>query len=163
GRSRGRNRKRICRAVTPAHQTPQEPACTHRHSDGIGISEEMTTSSFPRIQSPPLPQRQAAHQAGRTAIKRFRDRLAKEFRSLRGSNVAAVLAKIAPIVRGWVAYYRTVVSTRVFAALTDYLWKLTYKWACWSHPNKPKCWIIGRYFGKFNKFRNDRWVFGDRD
>ena len=100
---------------------------------------------------------------GATAIKRFRDRLAKEFRALRGSNVAAVLAKIAPIVRGWVAYYRTVVSSRVFAALTDYLWKLTYKWACWSHPNKPKHWIIGRYFGKFEKFRNDRWVFGDRD
>src|SRR6266851_3828832 len=100
---------------------------------------------------------------GATAIKRFRDRLAKEFRALRGSNVAAVLAKIGPIVRGWVAYYRTVVSSRVFAALTDYLWKLTYKWACWSHPDKPRHWIIGRYFGKFSKFRNDRWVFGDKD
>ena len=98
-----------------------------------------------------------------TAIKRFRKRLAKEFRALRGANVAAVLAKITPIVRGWVAYYRTVVSSRVFHALTDYLWKLTYKWACWSHPNKPKRWITRRYFGKFNKFRNDRWVFGDRD
>ena len=73
------------------------------------------------------------------------------------------MAKIVPITRGWVAYYRTVVSSRVFAALTDYLWKLTYKWACWSHPNKPKRWITGRYFGKFSKFRNDRWVFGDRD
>ena len=100
---------------------------------------------------------------GATAIKRFRSRLAKEFHALRGSNVAAVLAKIVPIVRGWVAYYRTVVSSRVFAALTDYLWKLTYKWACWSHPNKPKHWIAGRYFGKFSKFRNDRWVFGDKD
>jgi RNA-directed DNA polymerase len=98
-----------------------------------------------------------------TAIKRFRKRLAKEFRALRGANVAAVLAKITPIVRGWVAYYRTVVSSRVFHALTDYLWKLTYKWACWSHPNEPKRWITRRYFGKFNKFRNDRWVFGDRD
>ena len=97
------------------------------------------------------------------AIKGFRDRLAKEFRALRGSNVAAVLAKIVPIVRGWVAYYRTVVSAKVFSALTDYLWKLTYKWACWSHPNKPKRWIVGRYFGKFNKFRNDRRVFGDKD
>ncbi len=37
---------------------------------------------------------------GATAIKRFRDRLAKEFRALRGANVAAVLAKIAPITRG---------------------------------------------------------------
>jgi RNA-directed DNA polymerase len=97
------------------------------------------------------------------AVTRFRERLAREFRALRGANVAAVLAKIAPIVRGWVAYYRTVVSARVFATLTDYLWKLTYKWACWSHPNKPKRWIVQRYFGKFNKFRNDRWVFGDRE
>jgi RNA-directed DNA polymerase len=55
------------------------------------------------------------------------------------------------------------VSTRTFAALTGYLWKLTYKWACWTHPNKPKCWIVGRYYGKFSKFRDDRWVFGDRD
>ena len=100
---------------------------------------------------------------GAMAIKRFRERLAKEFRALRGANVAAVLAKIVPITRGWVAYYRTVVSSRVFAALTGYLWKLTYKWACWSHPNKPKRWIVGRYYRKFNKFRNDRWVFGDPD
>jgi RNA-directed DNA polymerase len=97
------------------------------------------------------------------AIKRFRKRLAREFRALRGANVAAVLAKINPIVRGWVAYYRTVVSSRVFHALTDYLWTLAYKWACWSHPNKPKRWIAQRYFGKFDKFRNDRWVFGNRD
>jgi RNA-directed DNA polymerase len=97
-----------------------------------------------------------------TAIKRFRQRLATEFRSLRGVNVATVLAKISPIVRGWVAYYRTVVSSRVFAALDKHLWTLAYKWACWSHPNKSKRWIVQRYFGKFNKFRNDRWVFGDR-
>jgi len=51
--------------------------------------------------------------------------------------------------------------TRVFRALDDYLWKLTYKWACWTHSNKPKGWIVGRYFRKFAKFRNDRWVFGD--
>jgi len=97
------------------------------------------------------------------AIKRLRNRLAKEFQALRGTNVAAVLAKIVPIIRGWVAYYQTGVSTRAFAALTDYLWKLTYKWARWSHQNKPRCWIVGRYFRKFEKFRNDRWVFGDKD
>ena len=100
---------------------------------------------------------------GAKAIERFRDRLSREFRALRGSNVAAVLAAISPVIRGWVAYYRTVVSSSVFHALTGYLWKLTYKWACWSHRNKPRRWIAGRYFGKFDKFRNDRWVFGDRD
>ena len=98
------------------------------------------------------------------AIKRCRERLAKEFRALRGANVAAVLAKIAlSCGAGSPTTGTGVVSTRVFAALTDYLWKLTYKWACWSHPNKPKHWIVSRYFRKFEKFRNDRWVFGDRD
>ncbi len=37
---------------------------------------------------------------GAAAIKMFRERLAKEFRALRGANIAAVLAKIVPIVRG---------------------------------------------------------------
>jgi RNA-directed DNA polymerase len=56
-----------------------------------------------------------------------------------------------------------VVSSRVFAALDNHLWWLMYRWACRSHPNKPKKWIVRRYFGRFNKFRNDRWVFGARD
>src|SRR3954466_3727680 len=30
-----------------------------------------------------------------------------------------------------------------------------------GHPNKPNTWVCARYFGKFNKFRNDHWVFGD--
>jgi RNA-directed DNA polymerase len=41
---------------------------------------------------------------GAMAIKRVRERLAKEFRALRGANVSAVLARIVPITRGWVAY-----------------------------------------------------------
>src|SRR6266699_936886 len=65
---------------------------------------------------------------GATAIKRFRERLSREF-----------------------------------SALDAYLWRLTYKWACWTHPNKPKRWIANRYYRKFSKFRNDRWVFGNPD
>jgi len=84
-------------------------------------------------------------------------------RRLRGSNAAAVISALAPINRGWAAYYRTVVSSKVFSKLDGYLWRLLYKWAKWRHQNKPRSWVVGRYFGKFNKFRNDHWVFGDRD
>jgi RNA-directed DNA polymerase len=38
-----------------------------------------------------------------------------------------------------------------------------YKWARHTNPNKPTSWVISRYFGMFNKSRQDRWVFGDRD
>jgi RNA-directed DNA polymerase len=84
-------------------------------------------------------------------------------RSLRGTNAQAVIAQLNPIIGGWAAYYRTVVSSEIFGALDHYLWKLTYKWAKHSHPNKPTRWVIRRYFGTFSKSRQDQWVFGDRD
>jgi CheY-like chemotaxis protein len=99
----------------------------------------------------------------KTAVRRIRERLRTEIRSLRGANAQAVIARLNPIIRGWAAYYRTAVSSEVFAALDHYLWRLTYKWARHSHPNKPARWVIRRYFGTFNKSRQDRWVFGDRD
>jgi RNA-directed DNA polymerase len=98
-----------------------------------------------------------------TAVRRLRARLRSEMRAARGANVSAVLRAINPIVRGWSAYYRTVVSSATFHRLDDYLWKLACKWATHSHPNKPKRWIMYRYFGRFNPARNDHWVFGDRD
>lgn len=44
-----------------------------------------------------------------------------------------------------------------------YPWKLTYKWARHSHPNKPARRVTRRHFGKFCKSRQDQWVSGDRD
>jgi RNA-directed DNA polymerase len=99
----------------------------------------------------------------KAAVKRIRSRLSVEMRRLRGSNAPAVLMTISPIVRGWAAYYRGVVSKRIFSALDSHVWKLTYKWAKYSHANKPRSWITRRYFGRFNPARSDRWVFGDRD
>lgn len=99
----------------------------------------------------------------KAAIRRVRERLAVEMRRLRGSNADAVIARLNPIIKGWAAYYRGVVSSKVFHTLDYQMWKLTYKWATWHHHNKPKRWIVDRYFGKHNKFRNDRWVFGNPD
>jgi RNA-directed DNA polymerase len=98
----------------------------------------------------------------KAAIRRIRERLRTELRSLRGSNATTVIKRLNPVIRGWAAYYRTQVSSEVFGALDQYLWELTYKWATFSHANKPTSWVVARYFAKFNKARQDRWVFGDR-
>ena len=82
---------------------------------------------------------------------------------MRGSNAMALIARLNPIIRGWAAYYRGVVSSKVFSALDSHVWRLTFRWARRTHPNKSKKWIVRRYFGRFNRFRNDRWVFGARD
>jgi RNA-directed DNA polymerase len=95
------------------------------------------------------------------SVKRLRKRLAADMRSLRGSNAAAVVFHLNPVIRGWSAYYRSVASSRIFTGLDHHMWHLAYRWARHTHPNKPRTWVATRYFGNFNKSRQDRWVFGD--
>ena len=99
----------------------------------------------------------------KAAVRRIRERLRTELRSLRGTNAPTVIKKLNPIIRGWAAYYRTQVSAEIFGSLDQYLWELTFKWARFSHANKPTRWVVGRYYNRFNKARQDRWVFGDRN
>src|SRR5690242_9226363 len=85
----------------------------------------------------------------KAAVRRVKHKLAEQMRRLRGQNASAVLAAICPVTRGWASFYRSVVSKKTFTDVDDYLWQLTYKWACRSHPRKPKRWIVRRYFGRF--------------
>ncbi len=97
------------------------------------------------------------------AVRRIRGRLTVEVRSLHGANAQTVIRRLNPMVRGWAAYYRSVVSKEVFATVDHHLWGCTYRWALRAHPNKSKPWVAHRYFDSFNPARHDRWVFGDRD
>ncbi|WP_246459799.1 group II intron reverse transcriptase/maturase [Streptomyces himalayensis] len=97
----------------------------------------------------------------RTAIKRIKERLREAVKALRGSNAAALIAKLSPIIRGWAAYYRVAVSSKVFSSLDTYVWRLTFKWARHTHPRKSRTWVANRYFGRFNRSRDDKWVFGN--
>ena len=75
---------------------------------------------------------------GKAAMRRVRERLAAEMRALRGSNAMAVIAKLNPIIRGWAAYYRGVVSSRLFDSLDAYIWKLLYKWCKRATPTSRR-------------------------
>jgi len=97
------------------------------------------------------------------AVRRIRRRLSAEVLALRGSNADAVIAKLNPIIAGWAAYYRIGVSKRLFNALDAHVWKRVYKWARFTHANKPMRWVKARYFGAFHPSRQDTWVFGSRE
>jgi len=97
------------------------------------------------------------------AITKNRQRLSEEMRALRGAGPAEIIWRLNPIIRGWAAYHRPVVASEAFSKLDDHMWQLLYQWARRRHPTKPWHWVAARYFGKFNKLRQDRWVFGDRD
>jgi len=97
------------------------------------------------------------------AMRRIRERLSAEATAMRGANTDALIARLNPVITGWAAYYRIGVSKRAYAALDAHLWRLAWKWANFSHPNKPRRWIITRHFGMFNPARQDKWVLGSRE
>jgi RNA-directed DNA polymerase len=68
------------------------------------------------------PSRKLLIKPSKAAIRRLRERLASETRALRGGNAMAVIAALNPIIRGWAAYYRGVVSSRAFTAQGDFGW-----------------------------------------
>src|SRR6266487_3541594 len=51
----------------------------------------------------------------KAAVQRIRSRLAAEVRALHGANAEAVINALNPVIRGWAAYYRTVVSKEIFS------------------------------------------------
>lgn len=97
----------------------------------------------------------------KAAVRRIRERLTAEVRDLHGSNAAAVIKRLNPIIRGWAAYYRTAVSSETFSALDHHLWWLLWRWAIRQHERKGRQWVRARYFQQFNPSSQMK-VFGDR-
>jgi RNA-directed DNA polymerase len=96
------------------------------------------------------------------AVSALRQKLRDAWRELKGHSIRAVLWRLNPIIRGWANYYRTVVSSRTFNYLDHWMYRRAMRYARQTHPNKPKKWLVERYWGKLNPERDDRGVFGDK-
>jgi RNA-directed DNA polymerase len=97
------------------------------------------------------------------AVRRLKARLRRAWLALRGQPVKAVIGRLNPIIRGWANYYRHVVSKQVFNSLDWWMWGRCVRHARWQHPHKSTGWLSARYWGRWHRQRNDRWVFGDSD
>jgi RNA-directed DNA polymerase len=66
-----------------------------------------------------------------------------------------------PIITGWSNYHQFVVSSEIFHKLDHIIWNMLWHWAKRRHHNKPKQWIISKYWKSSG---NRKWVFsgGDR-
>ena len=62
-----------------------------------------------------------------------------------------------PVIQGYGMYNRFVVSKRTFSSINSCLWHKLWRWAKRRHPNKPKKWIMSKYFTTMGR----KWVFKD--
>jgi RNA-directed DNA polymerase len=98
----------------------------------------------------------------REAAKAKRQEMADIWRRLKGSPLQAVLDRLNPIIRGWSNYYRTVVSSKAFGQLDNWMFGRQVRYVNHRHPRQSRAWKKEKYWGRLNKARGDQWVFGDK-
>jgi RNA-directed DNA polymerase len=96
------------------------------------------------------------------ALQRHRDKMHEEWSKLKGQSIETVIRTLAPKIKGWANYYRHQVATDAFRLLDNWIFQRECKWVNSTHPNKSTEWKRSRYWGRFNKSRKAKWVFGDK-
>ena len=93
------------------------------------------------------------HEVGKLLIKPQKEKVHSHLRKLKqilNSNKQAkqesIIRKLNPVLQGWTMYYRFAVSKDTILMVNDELWTKLWMWSKRRHPNKPKRWIMRRYF-----------------
>ena len=95
------------------------------------------------------------------SVATFKHRVKREWSTLMGHNVDAVLYRLRPVLRGWANYFRTTVSKETFSSIDDWMFFREARWCRKTHPTKPWKWIVRTYFGRHRAGRHNKWVFGN--
>lgn len=93
---------------------------------------------------------------GKEEIKRHMGEIKQRLRKLGHRSQAEVIDTLNPVIRGWTNYYRTVVSSEVFARCDATLYAQLTSWAKKKHPSRGKIWISKKYWRKIG---DARWVY----
>lgn len=74
-------------------------------------------------------------------------RKVKALTSRSGTNLplAGLIAKLNPIVRGWVAYFRYCAASQTFSYLEHYVWWRVARWLRKKHKGRSWKWLWRRY------------------
>ncbi|MFD0510366.1 group II intron maturase-specific domain-containing protein [Streptomyces aureus] len=94
------------------------------------------------------------------AVQRAKEKIRTVIRQHRGAPAERLANALGPLVRGWSIYYRHVVSKETFRKLDDFTHHALRRWAIYCNRRKTPRWLRERYWGRFDKGREDRWVFG---
>jgi RNA-directed DNA polymerase len=92
-------------------------------------------------------------------LKTFLDWVWGTIRQLRTARQDLLIKTLNPKIQGWANYHSHVVAKETYSKVDNIIWHRLWAWACRRHPNKPKGWILRRYFGQVGTWQN---VFGSK-
>ncbi len=99
-------------------------------------------------------------QPSKEKVKEHYKKLVEVINNLKSAKQKGLINKLAPIIRGWTNYYKTVCSSRTFKKLNFLLFNKLYRWSLRRHPNKGKKWVVNKYW---HTIKNNNWRFGCKE
>lgn len=98
----------------------------------------------------------------KASIKALRRKVDTIWKHHYGAPVAALIAALNPVIRGWAAYFRIAIASKVFSALDSWMFLKAVRWVNHTHPQQSVTWKQAHYWGRLNPKRADGWVFGNK-
>lgn len=90
------------------------------------------------------------------AIKKHYDAIAEIIDAYKSAPQAVLIAKLNPVIRGWVNYYSTKVSKKTFSTLDHLVYQKLFRWANHRHSGKSGSWVINKYW---HTVGGNNWIF----
>ncbi len=100
----------------------------------------------------------------KTIIKPSKEKVNEHYKKLaqivdkhKASPQWLLISKLAPVIKGWSNYYRSVCSKETFSKLDRLMWLKLYRWALRRHTKKARTWVVKKYWRTKG---TDNWTFG---
>lgn len=94
------------------------------------------------------------------AVKRHTHEVKERLRRMRNVSQKGLIKQLNPVIRGWSAYYKSVVANKAFKKCDYILYHQLVQWASHKHTTRGQWWIHRKYWRK-DETRN--WVFSTPD
>ncbi|MBE2174123.1 group II intron reverse transcriptase/maturase [Acinetobacter oleivorans] len=95
-------------------------------------------------------------QPSKQNVKTFLNKIREIIESHKTAKQEALIARLNPLIRGWVNYHCNQVAKQTFSKVDHEIWKKLWQWAKRRHPNKSSAWVKSKYFTRIG-LRD--WVF----
>ena len=82
----------------------------------------------------------------KAGVTRFLQEIRALIKKSGGIPTEQLIRQLNPKITGWTNYYRTAVSSKIFAKIDAEIYLALYRWGLKRHPRKGKRWIIDQYF-----------------
>lgn len=90
------------------------------------------------------------------SIRHLLRKVRGNIKALPSVSTEKLIRQLNPIIRGWVYYFRHVVSKQVFSYIDHQIFTAIWKWINRRHTGKGNKWKVAKYFTVIG---NDNWCF----